>query len=194
MTITNVSEDVLHGVQADLTFDDELIPKEATEGAKEGRDNLSWNLGDLQPGEILQLQVEFECERAADVAKFQVKLNSSGGPLLRRETGLQIVPPRGVLDLKLKDSDEPVAIDEEVTYLVTVQNRGFQDARNVQIALAPPPGIKLLDVEVRQDDKPIKLPHESGTKGWTFETIRRFPADSVLQFTIRALGSSRRPP
>ncbi|QDU47550.1 Large cysteine-rich periplasmic protein OmcB precursor [Symmachiella dynata] len=188
MTIVNVSDTVLHGVQAELTFDDALVPKEATEGAVEGEDSLSWNLGDLQPGEVLQLQVEFECERAAEVAKFDVKLTAAGGSTLRRETGLQIVPGRGLLDLRIQDQAEPIAVDDEVVYLVTVQNRGFQDVRNVQVGLTPPTGIKILDVSIKLNDEPLELPHKVQRGTWDYETMRQLPADSTLQFQIRAQG------
>ena len=188
LTITNISDRVLKGMQSTLTFDDALIPKEATEGAEEGTDTLSWNLGDLQPGEVLQLQVEFECGRAADVAKFDVELATTGGDSLRKETGLEIVPPRGVLDLKLRDEGEPAAVDAEITYVVTVHNRGFQDVRNVDIALTPPTGLKLLGVEATQDGEPIQLPHKVQQGGWDFETIPRFAADSTLELRVRAQG------
>lgn len=184
--IVNVSNRSLTGVNATLFHDDVLIPREATEGAEEGDGRLSWNLGDLQPGEGLQLQVEFECARVSDQVKLHAEVNAVEQTAERSEAVMRIVSLPGVLDLRVSDEDDPVAVGQEFFYVVEVRNRGFQSAQDVQVSVSPSPGIRLLDAEIHQGTQRQSSSHQVSARSWEFEPVSHFPAEGRLQIRIHA--------
>jgi len=189
LIVKNQSAGVLKGVQAELTYDDALIAKEATEGSEEGDGLLTWNLGDLQAGEVLSLQVEFQCDREAKPARFEFKVQDREGVVLRNEAEIRIVPAPGVLDLALSDEDvKPIKVGDDVNYLLTIYNKGFQDVRDVDVTLTPPEGIDIVEVQVSLGDQALKLNHIVPDKRWVYETIGKIPAEATISFRIRGRG------
>src|SRR5579872_362816 len=61
VTLVNRSPKTIHDVQAVISFDKALVPKEASAEAVQNPGNLLWRLGPLESQEKVQLQVEFEC-------------------------------------------------------------------------------------------------------------------------------------
>lgn len=186
LKITNTSGRPLNGIVASLKYDDALIPREATEGVEDEDAGLVWNLGDLQPNEGLQLQVEFDCSRVQDRAVLQAEAGEAGSPTQRSDTELAIIPLPGVLDLQVADEEDPIKVGEEFTYVVDVGNKGFQTAQLVQLAVSPSSGVTLLDAEVIPESLDQQSRHRVVGRRWEFEPIDRLPADSTVQYRIRA--------
>ncbi len=185
--IANSGDRPLRGVQTVLQYDDTLVPESATEGSVEDQDKnrLSWKLGDLPPGEGLQLQVELICEREAAAAAVKVDAFSADGERQRRQSKLAVTPLRGVLDLRIRDKDDLVRRDQMVNYEVDVHNRGFQDVAGVQVMLTPPKQIAVKEVTVTIDDQTLTLNHKMQDGKLVFEALDRLPADGRLRFSIR---------
>jgi len=110
--VRNPGSKTLQDVILRVGSDKAITPQALTEGAHQGNDGVTWDLGSLEPGESRQVQVEFACEREAQRVETARRL--AVGLKLPRELGvLSARVKRGGTELSTNFSvrDERVEFD-----------------------------------------------------------------------------------
>jgi len=166
------------------THDAALIAREATSGANQRDGHLAWDLGDVQPGEGVQLQVEFECRTPARRACLLMEVGGTDVPLEQAETCVEIMPVPGLLDLQVADLTDPVKAGGKVTFEVSVQNIGLQQARAIQVEIEASEALKILGGSVRQNDQQVDVKTTRRNGRLVFDPIDQLAPDVRLVFQI----------
>ena len=90
LSLVNVTENVLQETHVRLTYGNVLSPKSGSAGAVRKPGSIDWDLGELQPGERVQLEVEFECQAVTDQTCLEIQISSDGVPDEHLEACLEI--------------------------------------------------------------------------------------------------------
>jgi hypothetical protein len=90
LSLVNVTENVLKETHVRLTYGNELNPKSGSAGAVRKPGSIDWDLGELQPGERVQLEVEFECRAVTEQTCLEIRVAGSGVPDEDLEACLEI--------------------------------------------------------------------------------------------------------
>ncbi|WP_298866544.1 hypothetical protein [uncultured Gimesia sp.] len=189
--LSNVSDVDLNNVQAVITYDPVLTPREASIGSIRESGQLKWSLDTIRKGEGVQLQVEFECEVAAEHACLRVNVDSPDLPKEQVSACLKVTPPQGVFDVQVRDTKDPITRGEETVYEVSIENRGLQPARDISFQAKIPRMFRVVSVEAYQGNQKLNLKPEVNQNLLTVSPIRELPADAFLRYTIqvKAIGS-----
>ena len=187
--IASVSKDVLKGMQAIVRYDAALAPREASAGARQTPGTMTWNLGDVQPGEGVQLQIEFECRVAAESACLTAELSGENFPSERVEKCISVVPLRGSIELRVVDEADPVPLGQETAYVITVQNRDLRAVRGVELSAEVPRQVSVVSAEVRQRDQMLPVGADVDGERVVFEAIEALAPDAILTYRIRVKGT-----
>ena len=189
--LSNVSDVDLNNIQVAITYDPVLNPREASIGAERETGQLKWSLDTVRKGEGVQLQVEFECEVAAEHACLRVNVTSPELPNELVSACLKVTPAEGVLDVQVRDTKDPIARGEETVYEVSIENRGLQPAREISLQAKIPRMFRVVSVEAHQGNQKLTLRPEVNQNILTVSPVRELPADAFLRYTIqvKAIGS-----
>ncbi|WP_339727346.1 hypothetical protein [uncultured Gimesia sp.] len=189
--LSNVSDIDLNDIQVDISYDPVLIPREASIGSERETGHLKWNLDTVRKGEGVQLQVEFECEVAAEHACLRVNVTSPELPNELVSACLKVTPATGVLDVQVRDTKDPIARGEETTYEVSIENRGLQPAKDISFTAKIPRMFRVVSVEAHQGNQKLNLRPQVTQNILTVSSIQELPADAFLRYTIlvKAIGS-----
>lgn len=106
---------------------------------------LSWNLGDLSPGDKRQVHVTASANTLVAGA-LRTRVHGRGGPSAEVMTPVQIAGVPG-LEIHVIANESLVRAGGAVDYRVIVVNRGTALARDVQLEALTPAGLRLLGVE-----------------------------------------------
>lgn len=183
--LVNVSNEDLKDVEAAVAFDAVFEPKEGTRGARPEPGRLTWDVGALPSGEGVQLQVEFECRTPSQQACVVAEVTAGGVPRERAEACLPITPVRGPLDVQVSDTRDPLTVDEQTDYVVTVLNRGPDAARSVRLKATVPANVEVAGAEVLLGEKRVPVKSETKGRQVEFDPVETLPADGELTFRVR---------
>jgi len=184
ITLANQSSKTIDDVEAVVSYDKALLPREATAEAERRSGNLVWRLGALRPHEKVQLQVEFECRAQAHRACVFVEVKGTNLASEQEEACVEIVPIPGTLDLRVSDRDDPLEIGKKGTYEVTVQNIGLQPARRVVLEAAIPENLKLLSTTVQTGDQKLTLRRVAQGNKQVFDPVDQLAPNARLVYTF----------
>ena len=189
--LSNVSDIDLNNVQAVISYDPVLTPREASMGSIRETGQLKWSLDTIRKGEGVQLQVEFECEVAAEHACLRVNVDSSDIPKEQVSACLKVTPPQGVFDVQVRDTKDPITRGEETVYEVSIENRGLQPAKDISFQAKIPRMFRVVSVEAHQGNQKLNVRPEVNQNMLTVTPVRELPADAFLRYTIqvKAIGS-----
>ncbi|MCA9014819.1 MAG: DUF11 domain-containing protein, partial [Planctomycetaceae bacterium] len=189
--LSNVSDVDLNNIQVAISYDPALIPREASIGSERETGLLKWDLDTVRKGEGVQLQVEFECEVAAEHACLRVNVTSPELPNEQVSACLKVTPASGVLDVQVRDTKDPIARGEETTYEVSIENRGLQPAKDISLQAKIPRMFRVVSVEAYQGNQKLSVRPQVNQNVLTVSPIRELPADAFLRYTIlvKATGS-----
>lgn len=189
--LSNVSDVDLHNIQVAISYDPVLIPREASIGSERESGVLRWELDTVRKGEGVQLQVEFECEVAAEHACLRVNVTSPELPNELVTACLKVAPVAGVLDVQVRDTKDPITRGEETTYEVSIENRGLQPAKNITFQAKIPRMFRVVSVEAHQGNQKLNIRPQVNQNILTVSPIRELPTDAFLRYTIlvKAIGS-----
>jgi len=135
-TVKNIGD----GVAKNIVLED-IIPngaeyRSSTEGGEFAKGRLSWDLGDLRPNESRDVSVSLNLgsigtfvSRATAIADCADAVSASVS------TDVKGIP--AVL-LEVVDVEDPIAVGEEETYIITVTNQGTAPATGVGVAITLP--------------------------------------------------------
>lgn len=189
--LSNVSDIDLNNIQAVISYDSVLVPREASIGSERETGQLKWSMDTIRKGEGVQLQVEFDCEVAAEHACLQVVISSPELPNEQASACLKVTPTQGVLDVQVRDTKDPITRGEETTYEVSIENRGLQPARDISLQAKIPRMFRVISVEAHQGNQKLNLRPEVNQNILKVSPVRELPADAFLRYTIlvKAIGS-----
>lgn len=183
--LSNVNDVDLKNVKVAVSYDASLIPREASIGSERETGQLKWMLDTIRVGEGVQLQVEFDCEVAAEYACMRVNVTSPELPDEQASACLKVTPAQGVLDVQVRDTKDPIARGEETTYEVSIENRGLQPARGIQLRAKIPRMFRVVSVEAHQGNQKLNLRPEVNQNTLIVSPVGELPADAFLRYTIQ---------
>ncbi len=142
-----------------VTLPSALGFKSASEGARAEGSSVRWTLGAIAPGD----------SRAAKLVLTAKELGSFVVPVTAEAACAQAAPAElratvaGVpaLSLELSDEQDPVAVGEQSTYVIEIENQGSADATNLRLKVRLPEGCEF--VEASGATGADGAPGESGT-------------------------------
>ena len=146
---------------------------------------MSWELGGVQPGEGVQLQIEFECRIPAESACLTAEISGANFSAEHLEKCITVVPLQGSVDLQAMDRLDPLKVGDETEYIVTVQNRDLRAVRDVGLRAEVPAQLQFLSADVTQKDQPLPVKAEAQQAQVVFEPIEALAPDAVLTYRIR---------
>ncbi len=184
ITLSNRSQNTIENVQAVISYDKALILKEASAEAEQKNGSLAWRLGALRPGDIIQLQVEFECRIQMHRACVTVDVKGANLPDEHEEGCVEIVPVPGTLDLRISDRDDPLEPGRAGTYDVTVQNIGLQGARGIVLEALVPENVRLRSATVRLDQQPLSLKYAAEANKLIFDRVELLEPNGRLTYSF----------
>ncbi|MEQ8856209.1 hypothetical protein [Gimesia sp.] len=189
--LSNVNNVDLKNVLVSVSYDASLIPREASIGSERESGQLKWLLDTIRVGEGVQLQVEFDCEVAAEFACMRVNVSSPELPDEQASACLKVTPTQGVLDVHVRDTKDPIARGEETTYEVSIENRGLQPARGIQLQAKIPRMFRVVSVEAHQGNQKLNLRPEVNQNTLSVSPVQELPTDAFLRYTIqvKAIGN-----
>jgi hypothetical protein len=186
--LVNVTAQELKGVTATATFDRVLVPREITTGGELSDNRVRWNVGTLQPGEGVQLQIEFETQSPSAQACVQFETAGQTLPEEQLERCLQIFAAKGPLDVQVADTHDPLKVGTETEYVITVRNGGLRPADDVAVTAQMPNLLRITSAEVRLNGQPLKVDFQIDGQELRFRPANSLAANSELQYHIRAKG------
>lgn len=184
--LVNVSAQAIEGLHVRVQHDGALTPKEITEGADLTGEGIRWDLGRINPGEGLFLQVEFEAAIATEQACITFEVGGTTLPTEVEERCLQVRPLRGVLDLQVSDETDLLEVGDETVYVATVRNTGLQPVADVRLHATVPQNFRVESVEVRHGDEVLTVPFETRGREIVFSAVESLTREGVLEYRVRA--------
>lgn len=142
--VTNTGDAPAEGVQLGGLLPDGSEYLGGIPGAKPKSNQLIWSAGTLPPGGSADFEFTIQMTTAGT---FDVQLQTKAGDL--SAAALATTKVEAVADLKLtvNDPQGPKPVGEEVTYEVTIVNRGTKAARKVAVVVNFSEGIDPVSVE-----------------------------------------------
>lgn len=183
--LINVSGRNLESIRTQVRADSVLKPKEATTGVTQSDLGLSWTLGDLKPGEGLQLQIEFECMTSAEQACLLVDVAGGNFPDEQVETCIRIAQPHRNLDVRVRDTADSLNVKDQMEYQVTVQNRGRTDLRDVELIGEIPPTVRVVAATIEGGSQSQPVRFKLVGQQILFEPVELPTSNPTLLYRIR---------
>jgi hypothetical protein len=170
-TVRNTGNAASTPTVLEMSWDNGLVPLEASDGYALAGSRLTWNLPPIEAGGQLRRQVNLRAEPPAGMfsdsppvrACVRVELSGlPGGARLGDDECLQIrsttprprrrTPSEAGLRLSLADLDDPVRLGDATTLVCTVSNDGDTSSGPLDIMVDLPQGARLVgDARVRVD-------------------------------------------
>jgi hypothetical protein len=157
LQVENVSEEAIGPVSVVLEFDATLVPMEASAGAEQKPGQLVWSFPVLHPGEQILLQAEYECPVATGRTCVSSHVTINDGPAQSRNTCLEVMAPRGTLQVEVLDRDDLTHVGRELTGVVRVKNLGLRPANKIQVTFNIPEHLSLNQVKAILKDQEVEI-------------------------------------
>jgi len=171
-TVRNTGNAASAPMTLDISWDDGLVPLEASDGYSIAGSRVSWNLPALEAGGQLRRQINLRAQsppntfRDSPATRACVRAELSGlggGGVVGDHECLQIratadrprlrTPSEAGLRLSLADLDDPVRVGDATTLVCTIFNDGGTASGPLNLAVDLPRGARLVgDARVRVDD------------------------------------------
>jgi uncharacterized repeat protein (TIGR01451 family) len=174
--IANTGNAVAKGVQATVRLPQGVRYLQGLENAKQQKDTLVWQLGDLPPA--MDRTYRFDCELATDGdMQFRFTAVSSEG---LEQTGDVVTRVEAIADLKLavNDPQGPIRVGADVTYEVQITNRGSKAAAQVSVVAQFSEGIEPTATD--------GMPAQIAPGQVTFEPIAQIKPNETMKLKVTA--------
>lgn len=152
----------------------ELTFKLASNGGTYAGGTVTWNLGTLQPGQEIALDLTAECEKANPAAELVTSLSADGN---FRQDRVSKVNIEGIAGIRMEMHAEinPVEVGKNTVYRMILTNTGSAPATKINVKATLPDLLEAL-----QANGPTKATIAGKTV--TFDTVSSLPAGSKVQF------------
>jgi hypothetical protein len=171
-TIRNTGNAASTPMALDISWDDGLVPLEASDGYAISGSKVSWSLPVIEAGGQLKRQLNLRAQAPANTFRDSPPIRScvraelsglGGGGVVGDHECLQIrgtadrprlrSPSEAGLRLSLADLDDPVRVGDATTLVCTIFNDGSVTSGPLNLAVDLPRGARLVgDARVRVDD------------------------------------------
>ncbi|MFN8858251.1 MAG: hypothetical protein ACK50P_21965 [Planctomycetaceae bacterium] len=191
--VRNPGSKTLQDVILRVGSDKAITPQALTEGAHQGNDGVTWDLGSLEPGESRQVQVEFACEREAQRAVVRAEIEAEGVALQAEERVLRIDAAKGPLVVELRDQSEPLVVGNRGQLEFSVKNVGLETARRLAVGLKLPRELGVLSARVKRGGTELSTNFSVRDERVEFDLIDELEPDQVLTgvLEVEALDPGR---
>jgi uncharacterized repeat protein (TIGR01451 family) len=153
MEVKNNGQTPLTNVLISDNYESSLEAVQASKGMEIKGGALQETVASLEPGETIVREVHCRCVKEASRACNRVTVTADGGETAADEWCLEItsVNPGAAtqasnLTLTIADSDDPMRVDGQTTYQVTVSNAGSGPAKQVLLNVTLSPEMRLVEV------------------------------------------------
>lgn len=159
----------------------------------QGMDNDQeyWTLGDLEPGQTVVVEVRLQAEEAVEIplkatADFICALSEDREDTRVQTTALTEVRviTMSALLVTVIDTEDPVPVGGETSYVIRVRNQGEAPATQVQISINLPDGL-----EFRNAEGPTEPEGEGEGQTITFAPVETLDAGQRLEYRVHATAS-----
>jgi len=137
------------GVTVDVTFEQGLRPIKATQGYGRITDGVRFTIDSIAPQSQRLFQVQCQCTAAAPRACGQVAISDASGLAQSQQFCIQIMPKAGPiagqsnLSVSVRPTRNPVKVNNEVTYVVTITNGSTNPEGQVRLSVTFPDSLAL---------------------------------------------------
>ncbi len=182
--LVNTAAYVLKDVRAVVSQDAVLEPREGSTGAVFEEGCLSWNLGELKPGEGVQIQVEYACNGVQEQARVRLTTSGANVPEERVEHFLRVRERQGFLDLHVRDMRDPIGLGEETTFELTLRNSSPQIVHGVRVVAEVPENLRIVTAEVTQADRVMKIAANVDGRQVSFGPVATLQPGATLSYRV----------
>jgi hypothetical protein len=136
-------------VTVDVTFEQGLRPFKATQGYGRITDGVRFTIESMAPQSQRFFQVQCECTAPAPRACGQVAISDASGLVQSQQFCIQIMPKAGPvagqsnLGLTVRATRNPVKVNSEATYVVTITNGSTNPESQVRLSVTFPDSLVL---------------------------------------------------
>lgn len=183
--LINISPRELTNLTVRVELDAALTVREMTQGGKLGDRSVTWKLDSLKPDEGLLLQLEVECREATTQACLTATVSGEDLPADDSEACLTVKPVVGLLDVRVQDVIDPVAVNDEAEFAVTIVNQGLQPAKDVAVECRWPEGFDFTGAVLRRNGKSVPLDVDVRDQTATLPRVPRLEADERLEYRLK---------
>lgn len=183
--LINISPRELQNLTVRVELDAALTVREMTQGGKLGDRSVTWKLDNLKPDEGLLLQLEVECREATTQACLTVTVSGEDLPADDSEACLTVKPVVGLLDVRVQDVIDPVAVNDDAELAVTIVNQGLQPAKDVVVECRWPDGFDFTGAVLRRNGKSIPLDVDVRDQTATLPRVPRLETDEKLEYRLK---------
>jgi hypothetical protein len=192
-------------ITVDITFEQGLHAFKATQGYAQVTGGVRYVIDSLAPQSQRLFQVQCDCVAAAARACGQVAMNDASGLAQSQQFCVQVLPKAGPpagqsnLSLTVRASGNPVKVNNEMAYIITITNGGTNPERQVRLTATIPGSLQLLaapsgPTDVENSDAPkIRLKPilelragESQSYTFRFRAARAGPAQITAEVTSQS--------
>ncbi len=119
----------------------ELDFVEASNGGRFNSGEVMWNLGAIDPGKFIDLEVLTVCKEGAKDAVQVVELTADGNVRIEKQAGIEI---QGIaaIERRLRDKEDPVVVGKTVEYILEIANTGSASANRIEVKATVPAGMR----------------------------------------------------
>lgn len=184
--LANNSQQPLKNVRLVLNYDATVFkPQTVGRRATATNGRLTWDIGNLKPGEGVPVQAEFGCLIKSDRACFSTEVTVDDGPTDARYACLEVVDPPETFDMRLSDTRDLLRTGDETEFIVGVLNRTSAKATGPVLAVDVPENFRIVSAEVWSGA--FKLMTKSTVKDGrvTFESPGVVAVNSETTYRIR---------
>ncbi|MBM80428.1 MAG: hypothetical protein CMJ78_07535 [Planctomycetaceae bacterium] len=185
VTLKNTSDKAITDLVATLVHDRALKMAAASEGYTEKFGSLTWNIAELAPGESVPFQAEFLCEMTAEHACMQLDIVGKEIPDYQHDLCLEVLPVRGVLDVRLTDTRDLINKGDQTEFVVSVHNDGLQAVSNVKLRCIIPKNCRVVAAFAKQDDEAIDIAYSPNRGTITFDAVNNLEPDATLSYHVQ---------
>lgn len=212
-TVSNTGNTPVAGIQLVNVMDASLEPTKTSPGLDRtalATGQLMWVIPQLSPGESVRRDVQCVCRQPAVGAVVQALATASPDISESAETRLTIInqpsnapmdnepalgptvmPPgpvtNGMLDLTISDSNDPVSLGEQTTYVITIKNLQSVPDQRVALTIQLPVGL-----EFRRLNGPVGVQNISEDR----QTVQATPVaelragEALPAFSLEAIATA----
>ena len=137
---------------------------------------VTWNLGDLQVGAEVNLQLTCNLARGG-VTRLEITSTATGGLIASRQATIRV---EAIADLELDVTDPagPIPVQAQADYQVRIRNRGTKSAEQIEVVAYFSQGIEPVAAEGGR--------HQMAPGEVLFDTIPSLAAGQEVSFKIKA--------
>lgn len=179
LTVTNTGTVPLTGVRLSDPIPEQATFASATQGGQLVGNEVQWSIGTLAPGTSRTVELVFRARVAGTICN-RATASAEQGLTAQADTCTEFVGVAALL-LEVVDTDDPVELGAETSYVILVRNQGTLAATNIRLTATVPTQMGVVRVVGPTDNR------KDGQK-IVFEPLTLAPGtDGRYQVFVKAL-------